>query len=618
MRIILLILLSMLSFVPAAKAGDITRDYKSFASIPVLAEGRIIPLDIFAAAQLGHISGRSHIGTDEAIETLAEIIFNPASAAQIKLINLRNEVLRERFNIQTKRGDLLSLDDLQSVIEETRGDLGALLERDPASLSKDERDLLSLHNNVRGLVALMRSLSLILPLNVDVPLKYETQKGDVAYLDLARYEPQIMAELKSIVRRKGHDVQRYSAPEQKTALLAYDLQSIRAGGEKNTALKIMPLSWDESAQEFRSPWQMILSGQGSPDSAAYLSQWRAMATAYRSGDAGAWYNQSADVLSAAKAQLGTSYPSLHFTLERLYHNLQPFSLAAFLYGAALLCLLIYALRGASWSASAARISLFGGVALHSIGMALRVLILERPPVGTLYESVLFVALICAVLGLILTRRKAGIFYLTCGSIAALLLLLIAPFIAGETQTLGVLSAVLNTNFWLATHVLCITIGYGVCVMAALCAHGALLARSSASSRLNADHLTQITYRFSLAALLFTAVGTILGGIWADQSWGRFWGWDPKENGALLIVLWLIWLQHGRLSGHINALHFAAGVAMLNLIVALAWFGVNLLSVGLHSYGFTSGLAMGLATFCTAQTLIIIALWWRAYQQEKSL
>ena len=107
---------------------------------------------------------------------------------------------------------------------------------------------------------------------------------------------------------------------------------------------------------------------------------------------------------------------------------------------------------------------------------------------------------------------------------------------------------------------------------------------------------------SLFALFFSLFGTILGGIWADQSWGRFWGWDPKENGAMLIVLWLLWLLHGLISKHIGQLGFAFGMVITNIIVALAWFGVNLLGVGLHSYGFTENILSNLMIFCGAELI----------------
>ena len=177
-----------------------------------------------------------------------------------------------------------------------------------------------------------------------------------------------------------------------------------------------------------------------------------------------------------------------------------------------------------------------------------------------------------------------------------------------------LVAVLNTNFWLATHVLCITTGYATSIMCACLAHAWLILKLKKPNAKILTDLRRNIYLVSLAALFFTAVGTALGGIWADQSWGRFWGWDPKENGALLIVLWLIWLQHGRASGKLNQLAFTSAAAFLNVIVAIAWFGVNLLSVGLHSYGFTSGIAAGLAIFCAAETILIATLSFLIYKK----
>jgi ABC-type transport system involved in cytochrome c biogenesis permease subunit len=181
--------------------------------------------------------------------------------------------------------------------------------------------------------------------------------------------------------------------------------------------------------------------------------------------------------------------------------------------------------------------------------------------------------------------------------------------APEGDSLETLVAVLNTSFWLGTHVLCITAGYGLCLLTAGAAHLWLFRRGGDGA------LFRLMHRLSLAALLLTATGTALGGIWADQSWGRFWGWDPKENGALLIVLWLAWLQHGRVGALMSETAYASGMAALAVVVALSWFGVNLLGVGLHSYGFTSGIASGLAAFCAAELLAIGWLWHRRARHE---
>ena len=157
-----------------------------------------------------------------------------------------------------------------------------------------------------------------------------------------------------------------------------------------------------------------------------------------------------------------------------------------------------------------------------------------------------------------------------------------------------LVAVLNSNFWLATHVTTITTGYGTSLFAGLLGHVYLF--QAIKNPANTKYLQTINsnmFGATIFALFFTLFGTILGGIWADQSWGRFWGWDPKENGALLIVMWQIMMIHMRISGYVKPMGFALGIVLNNIVVVLAWFGVNLLSVGLHSYGFASGIAINL-------------------------
>jgi cytochrome c biogenesis factor len=112
------------------------------------------------------------------------------------------------------------------------------------------------------------------------------------------------------------------------------------------------------------------------------------------------------------------------------------------------------------------------------------------------------------------------------------------------------------------------------------------------------------YAILAFGLVFTFIGTVMGGIWADQSWGRFWGWDPKENGALLIILWCAILFHAKLAGMIGSLGMAAGAVGSIITVVLAWFGVNLLGVGMHSYGFTSGVARWLLGFVGCELVFI--------------
>ena len=172
-----------------------------------------------------------------------------------------------------------------------------------------------------------------------------------------------------------------------------------------------------------------------------------------------------------------------------------------------------------------------------------------------------------------------------------------------------LVAVLDTNFWLATHVTAITLGYAAGLLAAAISHVWLLGKMFGFKRGNDAFfrtINRMVYGVLAFALVFSVVGTILGGIWANYSWGRFWGWDPKENGALLICLAQLFILHARLGGYVKA----HGVHVLTIfqggVVAFSWWGVNQLGVGLHSYGFTEGIMRNLVIFWAVEGLVVLA------------
>jgi ABC-type transport system involved in cytochrome c biogenesis permease subunit len=169
-----------------------------------------------------------------------------------------------------------------------------------------------------------------------------------------------------------------------------------------------------------------------------------------------------------------------------------------------------------------------------------------------------------------------------------------------------MQAVLDTNFWLATHVVVVTLGYSATfvagLLAALCVILGCFTRSLPAD--TARSLHKMIYGTVCFAALFSFVGTVLGGIWADQSWGRFWGWDAKENGALMIVLWNALFLHARWGGLARERGLLALAIGGNIITAWSWFGVNLLGIGLHSYGFMSAAFTWLMLFVCSQLLLM--------------
>ena len=264
-------------------------------------------------------------------------------------------------------------------------------------------------------------------------------------------------------------------------------------------------------------------------------------------------------------------------------------------------------------------SMISGFILHTYGIILRMIIMSRPPISTIYETVIFVGFVIVLFSVVIEYiRKDGL-GIFIGSISGSLLHYVGFGYAADGDTLEMLVAVLNSNFWLATHVTTIILGYGSSLMAGLIGHLYLIEKiRTPKDSVRLKSIYNNLFGVTLIALFFTLFGTILGGIWADQSWGRFWGWDPKENGALLIVLWQLMMVHMRLSGLAKPDKFALGMILNNIIVILAWFGVNLLSIGLHSYGFVSGIAVNIVLFTLFEIITGFGTYYWARSKSKKI
>jgi ABC-type transport system involved in cytochrome c biogenesis permease subunit len=251
-------------------------------------------------------------------------------------------------------------------------------------------------------------------------------------------------------------------------------------------------------------------------------------------------------------------------------------------------------RAAYWLAAVTLI-------VHTCALVARMYLMDRWGVfvTNLYSSAVFIGWGCVVLGLVIEKTWGnGIGNAVGGALGALALLIAHNLAASGEDTLEMMRAVLDTNFWLATHVTCVTLGYTTTFVAGfvgiLFILRAFFTRAVDSEMVKV--FSQIIYGIVCFATMFSFIGTVLGGIWADQSWGRFWGWDPKENGALIIVLWNALVLHARWGGMVKQRGMAVLAVVGNIVTSWSWFGVNLLNVGLHSYGFIHGLALTLAGF----------------------
>ncbi|MCU0707674.1 MAG: cytochrome c biogenesis protein CcsA [Pirellula sp.] len=256
------------------------------------------------------------------------------------------------------------------------------------------------------------------------------------------------------------------------------------------------------------------------------------------------------------------------------------------------------------------------LALHTIAIASRIYISERPPVVNLYSAAVFigwaVVLACVVAEVLFPISIS----LLIASVAGFLSLQVA-YGLDIGDSMPVLQAVLDTQFWLSTHVISVSLGYsatflagflGIFIIGILFAkHWVRSEQQKTSYSSLIDVLYRICYGVVCFGIFFSFVGTVLGGLWGDDSWGRFWGWDPKENGALMIVLWNALLLHARWDKLVGALGFAMLAVVGNIITAWSMFGTNILGIGLHAYGGEPGDSIRNMAVFVASQLAIIAL-----------
>jgi len=250
--------------------------------------------------------------------------------------------------------------------------------------------------------------------------------------------------------------------------------------------------------------------------------------------------------------------------------------------------------------------LWGAFAVHTVAIGIRIYLQGRPPVTNLYSSAVFVGWASVLFGLILERlHPIGIAALGAASVG-FATLVVAHNLGSDGDTLQMMQAVLDSNFWLATHVITITLGYSATFLAGAMGIAYILLGvfTRLLTRERSQALGKMVYGVVCFALLLSFVGTVLGGIWADQSWGRFWGWDPKENGAALVVLLAAIILHARWGGMIRLRGMMVLAVAGNIVTSWSWFGTNMLGVGLHSYGFMESAVFWLILFVVSQLSIM--------------
>lgn len=346
------------------------------------------------------------------------------------------------------------------------------------------------------------------------------------------------------------------------------------------------------------------------DNPPVFPRYAELAVAFRNGD-DAKANIKVKELAALYTDGVAGFSTTKISGETLFNQSEPFYRGIMIYALAGFAVLGGWIASRRWLLTTAMGLVAAGWIVHTVGLVARMWIQGRPPVTNLYSSAVFVgwgaALICL---LVEYFWRNGVASLVAAVVGFGTLVIAHQLGANGEDTIEMMRAVLDSNFWLATHVVVVTAGYSAMFVAGkLAAASILRGLTDRNFTAEADHAV---FRAAYGALGFATlasfVGTMLGGIWADQSWGRFWGWDPKENGALLIVLWCALVLHARLGGLVGKRGFFRLLVIGNIVTAWSWFGTNLLGVGLHSYGFTQSGAFALMLFIASQLAIVAISW----------
>ena len=571
MRYIGCLLFTIMLFMPFHAKAENPIVIGEFESLPILFDGRLMPLDSLSNILVARLSNNKYKG--EKNKFLASSLFDPATTIQKPIFYIKDNnilVLKEKTDF------LYSYYEVDIAFQEKIDLVEQIVTKPRSTLSLEQEQTLQLYENYILYGQILRAMTGLMPIAL--------HDQQVSYYKLIKNNYDF-SKAENLIRESEENFSRFNESDQKLIDNFFKIQIIKKSADNNQIFRVI---YDEDTA-YKAPWLYLREKTSDPSINEQLSLWEKLVAAYIANNQALW-NEAAESLS--KNITNRVYA------EKIYNDLSLTLYSTILFSLSIICVIIFLMIKKNIFIKANAYIFSIATSFLVIDIFLRIFISARPPIGTLYESILFATAVLAICFLFFRKQST---FILAGAIACFILMLSAKAFVGD-DSFSPLVAVLNTNFWLATHVIVITAGYGFCIITSLLGHLALFKPHKNWKRL-------LTH-FGVASLLLVTIGTILGGLWADQSWGRFWGWDPKENGALLIILWLIWMVHAKMTDYIDDTIYYAGMAYLSIIVALAWFGVNLLSVGLHSYGFVSGIAFGLTSFCVAQTIIIGFLFYR--------
>ncbi len=577
-----------------------------FATVPVLDEGRVKPIDTVARNLLQAMSSRQEavidVETEEKIpatQWLLDFVARKPDAMEAYIFRITNLEVIDTLSLDRRPGFYrYSFNEIDENIETLHEEVLATKDVEDEELTRFQRDVRQLWEQRRICIDLANSFDMV-----------RFRGPETVLVDLAT------AAERALVMNAPEPIPPATADGHWLTLYESDLRDhcFKLKQEMGATLANTPPVVQSVVDRFGDH----------PVNDAYM-QLAQVLESYRSGDARQYDTSLEEVYQAAdeyEEQLNDSanaeFVGSLKTVEKLnmdrvrfeylFNSTSPFYYCMVLY---LIAMVLAAGAWLVWPQVLGRSAIAIIVVtliVHTLAIAARMYISDRPPITNLYTTAICIGWAVVLFMLVLESIfKLGIGGFVAGAVG-FATLLIAHNLGLDEDTFTVMQAVLDTQFWLATHVITINLGYATTMLAGCLGIVYVIAVHLLNlfDEKQTKQLAAMMYGSLCFAILFSFVGTVLGGLWADDSWGRFWGWDPKENGALMIVLWNAVALHARWGKMVGARGLALLTIVGNVVTAWSWFGVNQLGQGLHNYGFSDGLAANLFWFVVSQAVVLV-------------
>jgi ABC-type transport system involved in cytochrome c biogenesis permease subunit len=589
--------------------------FNEFGKLPVVFNGRLKPMDSLARNSLLQIRQTQTLDLEpwkewyenqriiSADEWLANTMMNPAVADDWPVFRVDNPdliaflKLPEKSKVQHQDGKHYSWNQIAPSLDGFDRENERVEKIEGASRNAYEHAVVKVHERLELYAQLKNTIQ---------PQDAQNWKQELA--DYENLIPEGIAAVRAQQAGQKYDEQVFN-------LFLGELQRFDFMAKLEAPLIVPP---QNSSGDWQRVGTVLLAAAKGETISPAVENYAAMDNAFKNGNVAGFNSALADLRASLIPNFSRALAKTR--AEIFFNQMQPF------YNAMVIDVLAGLLAIFSWFnlSETLRRSACWLIALaffiHTTGLIYRIVLQGRPPVTNLYSAAIFVGWGACLLGLILEKfHKNGIGAVVSAGIG-FITLVIAQNLALDGDTMEMMRAVLDTNFWLATHVVIVTLGYASTFVSGFLGliyivRGVLTKTLDEATR---KSLTRMIYAIVCFATLFSFVGTVLGGIWADQSWGRFWGWDPKENGALIIVLWNALILHLRWGGMIRERGLAVCAVGGNIVTSWSFFGVNMLGIGLHSYGFTEAAFKWLTLFMASQIgFIVLGLLpvkiWKSFQ-----